>query len=81
MTDIIKPKNESQIMRVSRNDIWWNMTIINSSCTSRLGNNINAKGNITLYTDLYPCPSCQYVIEQFMKKYPNIKVNIIYKLD
>ncbi|MBD7912478.1 MULTISPECIES: deaminase domain-containing protein [Clostridium] len=31
--------------------------------------------------DLYPCPSCKYVIEQFMKKYPNIQVEIIYKLN
>ena len=42
MTDIIKPKNESQIMRVSRNDIWWNMTTINSSCTNVLMTRQNA---------------------------------------
>ena len=42
MTDIIKPKNESQIMRVSRNDIWWNMSTISSSCTNVLMTRRNA---------------------------------------
>lgn len=49
--------------------------------STRIGDNINAKGNIKLYTDLYPWPSCKYVIEEFIKKYNNIKVDIIYKLD
>ena len=42
MTDIIKPKNESQMMRVSRNDIWWNMQTINNCCTNVLMTRHNA---------------------------------------
>ena len=42
MTDIIKPKNESQMMRVSRNDIWWNMQTINNCCTNVLMTSENA---------------------------------------
>ena len=40
-----------------------------------------SKNKITLYTDLYPCPSCQYVITQFKEKYPKIDISIIYELD
>ena len=35
-------------------------------------------GKMTLYTDLYPCPSCQYVITQFKEKYPNIELEVVY---
>lgn len=44
----------------------------------QLGEYTQAPGKITLYTDYPPCPSCQYVIRQFMSKYPNIKVEVIY---
>lgn len=43
----------------------------------RLGNNTNASGTITLYTDRVPCPSCSRVINNFMNKYKNIKINVI----
>ncbi|MBZ9691723.1 deaminase domain-containing protein [Clostridium sp. M14] len=36
------------------------------------------EGNLILYTKLEPCPSCYYVISQFCKKYPNIKVEVKY---
>lgn len=35
-------------------------------------------GTITLYTDLPPCSSCKYVIEQFKEKYPKIKIDVLY---
>ncbi len=38
----------------------------------------NPTGQIKLYTDLKPCPSCMGVIEQFKKKYPNIEIEVIY---
>ena len=45
----------------------------------RLNGNADAVGKITLYTDLYPCLSCQYVITQFKEKYPKVDISIIYK--
>lgn len=42
----------------------------------KLGDNRNAVGNITLYTELAPCPSCQYVINQFRERYPNINLTV-----
>jgi len=38
----------------------------------------NPSGNIKLYTDLKPCPSCENVIKQFKDKYPNINIEVIY---
>ncbi|HFJ9515278.1 hypothetical protein I6G54_10825 [Bacillus tropicus] len=35
-------------------------------------------GTIDLYTYYEPCLSCDYVIIQFTKKYPNIKVNVYF---
>lgn len=43
--------------------------------------NTNVAGEITLTTNLFLCPSCQKVYAEFMSKYPNIKVNIIYGVD
>ena len=87
-----KPENQQfKTLNVNKDNVVdginsWNRNVdtefkIIEDISGKLGDNVNAKGNITLYTDLYPCPSCQYVIEQFMKKYPNIIVDIIYKLD
>lgn len=36
------------------------------------------EGNLILYSKWEPCPSCYYVISQFCKKYPNIKVQVKY---
>lgn len=36
------------------------------------------KGNLILYSKWEPCPSCYFVISQFCKKYPNIKVQVKY---
>lgn len=46
--------------------------------TSRLGDNFNATGSIKLYTDFSPCKSCEKVITQFMQRYPNISVEVVY---
>ena len=37
------------------------------------------EGNLILYSKFEPCPSCYYVISQFMKKYPKIKIHVKYK--
>src|SRR5471030_1595777 len=36
------------------------------------------EGNLILYSKWEPCPSCYFVISQFLKKYPNIKVQVKY---
>ncbi len=36
------------------------------------------KGNLILYSKWEPCPSCYFVISQFCKKHPNIKVQVKY---
>ncbi|SFC28450.1 deaminase domain-containing protein [Clostridium uliginosum] len=36
------------------------------------------QGNLILYSKLEPCPSCCFVISQFCKKHPNIKVQVKY---
>lgn len=36
------------------------------------------KGNLILYSKWEPCPSCYYVISQFCKTHPNIKVQVKY---
>ncbi|MBE6047608.1 MAG: DUF4237 domain-containing protein [Clostridium sp.] len=51
MTAIIKPKNENNMMRVSRNDIWWNMQTIGGACTNIQATRSNAAVYIT-----YPNP-------------------------
>jgi filamentous hemagglutinin len=43
----------------------------------RLGSNTLAKGNVTIFTEQPACESCLGVIEQFQKKYPGIKVDIL----
>lgn len=36
------------------------------------------QGNLILYSKWEPCPSCYYVISQFCKKHPEIKVQVKY---
>ena len=36
------------------------------------------RGTIQLYTDLTPCISCRGVIEEFCKKFPNVKVEVMH---
>jgi hypothetical protein len=36
------------------------------------------EGNLILYSKWEPCPSCYFVISQFCKKHPNIKVKVKY---
>ncbi|GKW08899.1 DUF637 domain-containing protein [Pectobacterium carotovorum] len=43
----------------------------------RLGSNTLAKGNVTIFTEQPACESCLGVIEQFQKKYPGIKVDVL----
>ena len=39
---------------------------------------LNPEGNLTLYTKWQPCPSCYYVISQFINKYPKIDIKVKY---
>lgn len=39
---------------------------------------ISDKGTITLYSKWEPCPSCYLVIDQFLKKHPNINIEVRY---
>lgn len=39
---------------------------------------ISDKGTITLYSKWEPCPSCYLVIDQFLKKHPNINIKVRY---
>ncbi|MBD8111662.1 hypothetical protein CN395_04605 [Priestia megaterium] len=45
---------------------------------SQLGNNIDAKGRIKLFTELDTCDSCSQVIAEFAKKYENIELEVIH---
>jgi hypothetical protein len=47
--------------------------------TARLGNRPGATGVVALYTDLPPCASCQRVIEEFQKRYPGLRLAVLYK--
>ena len=38
----------------------------------------SAAGNILLYTDLEPCPSCRGVMRQFLAAYTNVEMEVIY---
>lgn len=39
---------------------------------------LHDEGELILYSKWEPCPSCYYVINQFIKKYPKIKLKIMY---
>ncbi len=41
-------------------------------------NDLNNKGELTLYSKWEPCPSCYFVISQFCKQYPDINVKVKY---
>lgn len=47
--------------------------------TARLEKHPGATGTVALYTDLPPCASCQRVIEEFQKRYPGLRVTVLYK--
>ena len=36
-------------------------------------------GNVRLYTELYPCPSCWNVMKQFLAAYPNVQMEVLYR--
>lgn len=38
-----------------------------------------AAGTVVLYTDLPPCASCRLVIGAFLDRYPNIRMEVLYK--
>ena len=48
-----------------------------SNIADRLGNNHQATGKITIYTEKPVCTSCSGVAQQFKSRYPNINVQII----
>jgi hypothetical protein len=39
----------------------------------------DAAGDILLFTDLPPCASCRGVMRQFLDRYPNMKLEVLYK--
>ncbi|CAI2476084.1 Hemolysin precursor [Serratia entomophila] len=43
----------------------------------KLGNNVSAEGSATIFTERAACDSCLGVVEQFQKKYPRIKVEVL----
>ena len=48
-----------------------------SNIADALGENYQATGHITIFTERYACRSCRGVAEQFKKRYPNIDVHIM----
>ncbi len=38
----------------------------------------NVTGRIGLYTDLPPCASCLHVMRQFLQRYPNVQMDVLY---
>ena len=47
----------------------------------RIGTNYEAKGTIKLFTEKDTCDSCNLIIQQFDKKYPNISIEVIHNGD
>lgn len=39
----------------------------------------SAGGRVRLYTDLYPCASCRYVMRQFLAAYTNVQLQVLYR--
>lgn len=39
----------------------------------------NAAGRILLYTELHPCASCYQVMCDFLDRYPNIQMQVLYR--
>jgi hypothetical protein len=50
--------------------------ILNHLAT-RLGNNSQARGSVTIMTERQPCEGCSDVIGQFRKRYPRIRLTVI----
>ncbi|MGQ3479453.1 deaminase domain-containing protein [Paenibacillus sp. TY11] len=44
----------------------------------KLGDNHNASGNIKLFTEKDTCGSCNEIIQQFDKEYPNVRIEVIH---
>ena len=38
-----------------------------------------ARGQVLLYTDLYPCASCRYVMEQFLAAFSNVTLQVLFR--
>ncbi|NLB65753.1 MAG: hypothetical protein GX803_04710 [Lentisphaerae bacterium] len=38
-----------------------------------------AAGEVLLYTDLYPCASCRYVMRQFLTVYSNVSLRVLFR--
>lgn len=36
-------------------------------------------GRLRLYTELYPCPSCRGVMQQFLARYTNVQMQVLYR--
>ncbi|BAZ29383.1 hypothetical protein NIES4074_18280 [Cylindrospermum sp. NIES-4074] len=47
--------------------------------TLEMNYDLQVEGYLYLYTELYPCESCQGVFRQFEKKFPNIKVQVFWR--
>jgi filamentous hemagglutinin len=43
----------------------------------KLSSNVSAKGKVTIFTERAACESCLGVVDQFQKKYPGIKVEVL----
>ncbi|HEJ6942442.1 TPA: DUF637 domain-containing protein [Serratia marcescens] len=43
----------------------------------KLGSNVSAKGKVIIFTERAACESCLGVVDQFQKKYPGIKVEVL----
>lgn len=39
----------------------------------------SARGDVLLYTDLYPCASCRHVMRQFLAIYTNVQMEVLYR--
>ncbi|MFD1906935.1 deaminase domain-containing protein [Paenibacillus rhizoplanae] len=48
---------------------------------SKLGDNKDAAGTIRLFTEKDTCGSCNNIIQQFQKDFPNIKVEVLHNGD
>ena len=49
-----------------------------SEVSKQIGNKPSISGKIKLYTEFKCCDSCSDVIAQFISKYPNIQIEVIY---
>lgn len=47
--------------------------------TAELAGETDAAGHILLYTDLPPCASCRGVMRQFLERFPNLRLEVLYK--